>query len=230
MSIRLGRLLIIAGLCCAHYPADAQAQVVVDGARMFRLSTLRHAETMIGNIDRAYRQRVLVETFERLPADREAEYKSLTRHERRHFFERWAGERARAGDGLDLYVLICLDPARVRVVGADQALDESQRMEIRQILESAFEKKQYDDGLIRGLERVDALLLANAHPAPGRWSRVWPWLLGLGAAAIVFWLLYHSQRLLRRKFAAQQPSAANDIGEPGVGDMDLAPNIHQEIV
>jgi hypothetical protein len=202
---------------------------------MFLPSTMRRADAIVDTINRDYHQRVLVETFARLPADKAAEYRGLTRHEQQHFFERWAAERARAGAGADLYLLICRDPARVRVVAArseeDRPLSGAQRMEVRRVLEDAFEKKRYDDGLLRGLERVDELLLADARAPHNRWATVWPWVLGLGATALVFWLLLRSQRLLRRKLAALKPNSQNDIGEPGVGaDMDPATAEPQEFV
>jgi hypothetical protein len=228
MSRHLGHLLIIVGVCWSVHPAGARAgeRAVVDDAKMFLPSTLRRAAAIVDTINRDYHQRVLVETFARLPADKAAEYRGQTRHEQQHFFERWAAERGRAGEGADLYLLICRDPARVRVVAArseeDRPLNEAQRMEVRKVLEDAFEKKRYDDGLLRGLERVDELLLANARAPQSRWGTFWPWVLGLGATAFAFWLILRSQRLLRRKLAAMGPNSQNDIGEPGVG-VDMEP-------
>jgi hypothetical protein len=242
MSRHLGRLLMIAGVCWSLQLTCARAgdgHAVVDDAKLFLPSTLRQADAIADAINRDYHQRILVETFTRLPADKAAEYRGLTRHEQQHFFERWANERIR-NSGVDLYVLICGDPARVRVVAArpegDGPLSEGQRMEVRKVLEDAFEKKRYDDGLLRGLERADDLLLANSRVPQNRWAEAWPWVFGIGAALVTLWLLLRSQRLLRRKLEAMKPNSENDIGEPGIGvhlhSGELEPHapskVHQE--
>ena len=91
--------------------------------------------------------------------------KPVTVDKRDEFFQKWAHEQATARKVNGVYVLICMETRRVEV-GADRAAQRKafrpeNRVELTKIFLDKFKQKDFDAGLIAGLDFVRNTVTAN---------------------------------------------------------------------
>ncbi len=159
--------------------AWAVVPMVKDGGGFFTPETLTKANQEIANIQKQYKKDLLIETFATVPTDKVDAVKKMTPKERTRFFQGWANERARAERVEGIYILISKEPAHLQIeVGhetekrAFKVPDDVKRL--RTILLENFQKKDYDTGLLEGVEFVQQKLSENlgvaraAGEAPAR--------------------------------------------------------------
>src|SRR5947209_1981139 len=96
----------------------AENHAVRDEANLFSSQTRQQAETRIEEIRRLYKTTVLVETAPAMPGAKRKQWRWFDVRISGQAYARWAEERARAAGNPDIYVLICREPLRVRVVAS----------------------------------------------------------------------------------------------------------------
>ena len=141
-------LLVIAAVLVALTMAYATGAGIQDAAGFFRQEAITTAEQHIAAIHKKFGKDLRVETYDRIPPDRAAQY---TPEKRTEFFATWAYQRAKAL-GLDgVIVLICKDPAFLQVEVGDRtqqhAFTLAHRDQMRDLLVAAFTQRHFDDGL-----------------------------------------------------------------------------------
>src|ERR1700676_3392812 len=107
----LAPALVLTWLMAAG-PARALTPEVKDQAGFFKPDTIKQANQIIRDIEREHRVDLLIETFPKPPAGREAEASK----DKARFFSQWAIERARESGINGIYVLICKRPSYIKVV------------------------------------------------------------------------------------------------------------------
>lgn len=84
---------------------------------------------------------------------------------RSKFFQEWANSRARRRRVEGVYILICKTPPHLQIEVGKQTEKEAftiqDRNKLREILISAFGKKEYDRGLLEGAQFVAKALDDN---------------------------------------------------------------------
>jgi hypothetical protein len=103
-------LLLLSWLC---WPVAAHAGGgVKDAAALFKGATVRKADDAIEEIRRRTHKDLLIETVNKLPADKLKEYRTLQDGaQRAAFFDKLAQEQARRAEVDGVYVLLCRVPA-----------------------------------------------------------------------------------------------------------------------
>lgn len=153
------------------YPLFALAALVVaadlaapiqDHAGIFSADAVKTADGILADIKRRFEMDVVVETFKEIPADRKAQYSPEKKEE---FFQKWALDQANARKVQGVYILVCLEVRRVEV-GADRAAQRrafkpQNRAELTKIILDKFRQKDFDAGLIAGLDFVRNTVAAN---------------------------------------------------------------------
>ena len=148
---------------------------------------------------------VRLESFASLPADKAARVKDLDRAARERFFADWARERARALRAGGAYILMCREPAHLRVGAAGslqrRGFSQSDQQQISGVMLAAFREKQYDRGLTEAVAQFEKLaprLLSSAAeapparqaaPRPGGGFGIPSWLIWVGLAVIVMMVI-----------------------------------------
>ena len=210
MFARAHSLLLAAAVALlAATPAVALTPQVKDEAKFFSAEAVQKADRLIREIKDRHGKDLLIETFPTVPDDRAEKVKHMDRSERGRFFEEWARERARQEGVNGVYVLICKEPGHVQVeVGNEtrqRAFTVEDRDRLRDILVKAFKAKEYDQGLLDGVEYVRDTVQKNLGergraragvPAPGGEGPAFPggprpgfalgpWVLGLLCLGVV---------------------------------------------
>ena len=223
-------------------PAAGSGRVggwVKDAAGFFKAETVKKAEARIKQINDRFKQSVLIETFKTVPADRAKEVADMDARGRERFFTGWLRDVARQS-GLDgIYVLVCKEPAHVQVgVGAQtekKAFTPADRDRLSKLLLEGFRAKEFDRGLLDGLDLVDATLARNLGtpaaqpeqkaPAPAAGDTTppktagergkeeaqgfqWVWLLWIALGLLGLWIVIGVLRALFR------PRPQQGYGQP----------------
>lgn len=163
--------LVIGWLLAAATVVAADKPQVKDDAGFFTAETIKEANEIISAIKQKHKLDLLVETVKEPPEDRKA---AFTGRDKGKAFHEWARERARAARVQGVYILICKDPGRIQVEVGDRtqkkAFTLANREELRKIMRENFEKKEFDKGLIAGVQYVQKKMADNlgksAVPAP----------------------------------------------------------------
>jgi len=128
---------------------------VEDNAGFFSADAVSKANEIIAEAKRQSGRDLYVETVPSIPADKQANFNP---EQRGQFFANWADERGKAMQVKGVVVLVCRDPAYVEVrVGKDtiqQAFIQRDADQLRAILTTNFKAKQFDQGLIQGVQYV----------------------------------------------------------------------------
>jgi hypothetical protein len=185
----LGPLALV-GCLAGGGPLRADPPAVQDNAGLFRPETRRRAEEEIPDLWRRYGLEVRVETAATYPANRARPQSNSRDHPPATFFTEWAQERARAAGDRGVFLFICKEPLRVRVVvGPDVPEDlfsDRDGSQLQKSLEKSLDRKakNYDAALLAALRQIESLVNTNIT---GRFN--WPVTLTIIGAILVAWLV-----------------------------------------
>jgi uncharacterized protein len=158
-------LLAVAFALLAAAPAPALSPRIQDAAHVFSATAVDKADQVIRDIKDRDHKDLMIETFKTVPDGQADKVKHMDRSERERFFEEWARERARREGVNGVYVLVCKEPAHLQVeVGNEtrkRAFTVEDRNHLREILLSAFKAKEYDKGLLDGVQYVRDTMTEN---------------------------------------------------------------------
>ena len=214
---------LVACFAASWVAADVRAaenRVVRDEANLFSSDTRQQAETRIEEIRRLYKMTMVVETAPAMPGIKRKQWRWFDVQISGQAYTRWAEERATAAGNPDIYVLICRDPLRVRVVASpgasEDAFKEKDASRLRARLEKALQDKRSDPGLLQGIDFVAAALHNHEHAETelaltGRW-----WVLWLVPGILVAWLCIN---ILRRHVSADPARVKTGIDASGNNGM-----------
>lgn len=157
VALAFGCIAFLAALAWAP-PARAQ---VSDQGGFFSERAIVQAHQIINDIRQRTGMKVVVETYQAIPADRRANYTDARKAE---FFEDWLVDRAKV-TGADVMLLANRQPAYVKVgasqVAQRQAFPRSEYERTAGMLLEAFRAKDFDKGLIDALNHIDARVTQN---------------------------------------------------------------------
>jgi uncharacterized protein len=173
------------GLLLAPVPARAALTAEVrDDAKLFKAEAVKEADTIIRAIKRDHNLDLLIETYPDIPADKKAAYDKVKGDEekRKEFFVEWGLERFKTAEVNGIYILITKEPGHVQIEVGDEtgrkAFTKKDRDHLRDLMLGHFKKKEFDKGLLEGVEYVRKTVDDNlkgqkkgaqpAVPAPGR--------------------------------------------------------------
>jgi uncharacterized protein len=155
---------LVATALLAAVPAPVQANVR-DEAHLFQPNTVEKANALIREIWQRDGKDLLVETLAEPPAGKMDEATSADPKVKDRFFKNWALTRAREAHVNGVYVLICKEPGHVEIeVGDDtrrRAFSDEDRRRLTQIFIDHFRKKEFDTGLLQGVQFVHDTLDRN---------------------------------------------------------------------
>jgi uncharacterized membrane protein YgcG len=171
-GLRVGRLvgLPLCLVLLVASPALAVVPEVQDGAAFFKPETIAKANDLLAEIGKKHHKDLLIETYATVPADKVESVKAMDKEARAKFFQEWGNSRAsrRRVDGV--YILISKQPGHIQVeVGAEtqkKAFTTKDRDHLRDILIEAFQKKEFDRGLIDAVQFVEKTLDENMAHTP----------------------------------------------------------------
>jgi uncharacterized membrane protein YgcG len=173
LTVALSAWLLAAAPALAALTAEVR-----DTGGMFKPETIKEANAIIRAIKHDHGQDLLVESYPGIPADKKAEYEKVkdNKEKRKHFFAEWARARFRAAEVNGVYILITKDPGYLQIevgnVTAERAFTMDNRDHLEALMLKDFKAKDYDKGLLDGVEYVRKAMDENlktkkaAHPAP----------------------------------------------------------------
>jgi uncharacterized membrane protein YgcG len=157
-ALVLAAWLLPAGPAHAVFPP-----AIKDEAKFFKPETLEKANKKIREIYENYKKDVVIETVASLTADQE---KKLKEEGGNKFYPKMALERARELGVNGIYIWICKNPRQLRVhmdPGTQKkAFTASNRDKLVQTFFKDFREEKFDEGLLAGMDVIDATLKANA--------------------------------------------------------------------
>jgi uncharacterized membrane protein YgcG len=168
-------LLAVCLVLATAVPALAVVPEVQDGAGFFKPEAIAKANDELAEIGRRFKKDLLIETYATVPADKVAAVKAMDKEGRTKFFQEWANSRAKRRRVEGIYVLISKDPAHIQVEVGRQtekaAFTIEDRNRLREILVDAFQKKEFDRGLLDGVQYVEKTLEEHRANEPARRAR-----------------------------------------------------------
>ncbi|HEX5269781.1 MAG TPA: hypothetical protein VFW33_04800, partial [Gemmataceae bacterium] len=190
-------------------------------------------------------QDLLIETYPGIPADKKAAYEKVKddKEKRKHFFAEWGRERFKEAEVNGVYILITKDPGFLQIevgnVTAGHAFTMENRDHLEALMLKEFKAKEYDKGLLDGVNYVktamgDNLKRAKAdraepaappptdYPSGPRESRPthlfgggWLGLLCVGLAVVAgIWVLF---AVIRALSGARRGYGPGGYGGPAYG-------------
>jgi hypothetical protein len=156
-------LVALAAMLCLS-PAFAQAATskaeVVDNASFFSPDVVKTANEKLAAIEQKYNRQLRIETYPEIPADLKGQY---TEAGKREFFQKWARQRATEAGVRGVFVLICRDPSTLQVeignsISASGLFTQADRSKLRDLMVQAFKAKDYDKGLLDGVDYFEKTL------------------------------------------------------------------------
>jgi uncharacterized membrane protein YgcG len=173
-GLAVGRWVLIP--LCLTFVAASPARAIVpelqDGAAFFKPETIAKANDILAEIGKNHKKDLLIETYATVPADKVAAVKTMDKEAKAKFFQEWANSRARRRRVEGIYVLISRDPGHIQVeVGRETqkgAFTLKDADHLRELLIAAFEKKEYDRGLLDAVQYVQKTLDENMAKLPHR--------------------------------------------------------------
>jgi uncharacterized membrane protein YgcG len=148
--------ILLAGLALAG-SAGAVAPEIRDDGKFFSAEAIKKANEEIRDIARKYGKDLLIETFPTVPENQAAKVKAMPREEREAFFRKWAERRADEAVVNGVYILVCREPAHVRVevtARARSVFGAEAKDKLIQLLIAKFRAKQFDEGLAEAVKFV----------------------------------------------------------------------------
>lgn len=185
--------------------ALGNSQNIRDQAKFFSDDAEAKAAVAISKIKAEHGLDVVVETFEKPPSGKELAAGSNPKA-RKAFFAHWAEERARTEKVKGVYVLICREPAHLKIAThgptTAKTLATKDRDLVAENFLSHFKKGDFDVGLLTSLAKIDYRLASNkgserepsessTASAASQWSlpgssTVWTWVIVAGVVVIGF--------------------------------------------
>jgi len=153
----------------AGSPAIGASLGINDSAKFFSDEAISQADQIIHQINSAHHKDVRVDTFAEIPSDLRGRYDQLGKE---RFYDGWAGQLAKqeAVDGV--LILITRDPGHLQVwVGnhtQQQLFPLTDVGQLKTLLAGAFKQKEYDEGLLQGVQFIQQQMDANAPAAGNR--------------------------------------------------------------
>ena len=139
-------------------PSMSRAADVVDGGGFFSAETLAKANQTIRDLETKTGHEVRIETFANVPADKVDAVKKMEKTEREEFFKKWLHDRADQTKAHGVFVLICKEPAHLRLWGAKSiqqaGFKDAEAKAVREILLTGFKAKEYDKTLTEALAQL----------------------------------------------------------------------------
>jgi uncharacterized membrane protein YgcG len=172
--LRLGRrlLLPVCLVLASSVPAWAVVPEVQDGAGFFKPEAIAKANDELADIGKRFRKDLLIETYATVPADKVEAVKAMDKEGRAKYFAEWANSRAKRRRVEGIYVLISKDPGHIQVEVGKQTEKSTftieDRNKLREILIDAFQKKEFDRGLLDGVQFVERKLEEHKANEPAR--------------------------------------------------------------
>ena len=177
-----------------------------DSTGTFSPDAVRRANEIARQIRQQTERDVVLEVMPSLTSEQSAAYRA----DKDKFFQDWARSRARELGMSGIYMLMTRDPGHLEVaVGnqtAQQAFSQADRRELVQMMLGQFKQRQYDEGLVAGMQFIQATMQRNlgtagAAPVPAKrgllgggqgekFSGISGWmclLIGLGVVLLAVW-------------------------------------------
>jgi hypothetical protein len=153
----LAAWLVPAGSAHAVFPPP-----IKDDGKFFKAETLEKANKKIREIYEKYKKDVVIETIESLTADQE---KKLKEEGKPKFFAKLALDRARAVGVNGIYIVLSKKPTHLQVHmdpnTQKRAFTVANRKMLIDKIIASFKEDKFDEGLLAGLDVIDAALKAN---------------------------------------------------------------------
>ena len=210
----------------------AQAGAIQDGGKFFSEKAVAEAETVLKDLHSRTGHEVRIETFAAVPSGRVDEVAKMKEGDRTRFFDQWARDRATTEKIHGVFILVTREPGHVEIVVDRHTFNDGfgapQRNEVRDILLSAFRKKNFDGGLEQAVAKLNQLVPAkspahakskspeHAH-APARHSEG----IGLIGWIIIIGIAFFAIRIILSLFGGHSTGGSvgygGGYGAPGYG-------------
>lgn len=162
---------LVAGWLLLANPVSAITPQVKDDGGFFSAGTVAKADQTIREIKQRFNKDLVIETYKtpKMGAD---EVKKMTKEARERYYENWAKTRAEELSVDGILVIITKEPGHVQVgVGPEtrkRAFTLGNKDELGRLLLNKFKEKQYDEGLLQGVQFVRTTLANNTQAGAGR--------------------------------------------------------------
>jgi uncharacterized membrane protein YgcG len=159
--------VIVLTLFCASQSALAQ---INDNAKLFSDTAKQEAEKSIQQMRDKFKHTLLIETFPKIPADKQAKYDP---EKKAQFFEEWATERGKALGVNGVVLLVCMEPRHFVFVAGNKTQESGlfTKEDIQGMLpriREALAKKDYDQVATNGAASVLERMTRNDANRPNR--------------------------------------------------------------
>ena len=144
----------------------AHADQIRDDARFFDAETIQRAADKIDAIHRRFGKQVVVETYEVIPEDHKRQFEETGKEV---FFKDWLRDRAKARNTDGIFVLIVRHPGRLQMAAGAKTkaklftADDVDALDA--IMNGPFRERDYNVGLMRGLNFIEKRMEKNAAAA-----------------------------------------------------------------
>jgi TPM domain len=155
-------LLVLSWMWIYRLPDGSALAEVKDDTSLFTTSALQQADQITRQFKQKYGKEMLVEVFAEIPADLRSQYSADRKDQ---FFSQWTLRRMQEIKANGVYVLVCRNPSHLQAnAGNDtrqRAFTQQNLQQLKNIMLSQFQNKQYDQGLLDGVNYVDRTFAAN---------------------------------------------------------------------
>ena len=162
LSINSFLIPVVAAVALILAPSMVPAADIVDGGGFFSAETLAKANQTIRDLEQKTKHEVRIETFASVSADKVEAVKKMDKAERETFFTKWLHDRAEATKAHGVFVLICKEPAHLRLWGAKEiqkaGFGAEQAKPVRELFLMGFKAKEYDKTLTDALAQLSTTL------------------------------------------------------------------------
>jgi uncharacterized membrane protein YgcG len=223
MRRALHPLLVLLSLTAA--PAAAGA-AVGDSAHLFSPEAVSQADKTIRTIQALYGTDLVIRTVPSPSSFKKFVLQFKSPASRTRFYEDWAVKEARQAGPNAIYILVCKDPAPLRVAVAagreaqKQAFPHADWESLRAKLQPLFDRGAYDDGLREAVDTVRKTLAANQqHPAAPPVSSPWAGVLSVILILVILWACGEFMDAFRGSKAAGRYAHLGPVGFGGGGSL-----------
>ena len=163
MRTKLMKSTFLTGLLCAItlLPAIARADVVDDGG-FFSPEAVAVANDALRAVEKKTGHTVRIETHATVPDGKAGAVSKMTGPDREKFFSNWLHDRAEAMKSRGLIVLICKEPAHLRLWAGtplqNAGFGAVQAKQIREPLLAGFKAREYDKTLKESVTQITTVL------------------------------------------------------------------------
>jgi hypothetical protein len=134
-----------------------EARLVKDLGKFFGAEAVKQADLEIRKIAHNFGRDILVETYPSVPEGQVEKVRGMSRDEREVFFRDWARQRARAENVNGVVILVCRMPTYFYVDVTESArsvLDDATVRRVRETLQTKFQERKFDEGLLTAIRQV----------------------------------------------------------------------------